>query len=150
MPGTTWPSSPCNISDSGTRIAEPITGPQKVPAPPNSAKIKACADTSIPNMLCGVTTSSTLAYMPPAAAAMPPLSMMANIFCRQVSMPAASAAGSFCLIASNCRPKRERSTLSEISMHSTSSTIASTMYMRGSLNCANMSGSSRFIGSETS
>ena len=101
MPGTMWPSSPCKISDNGTSTAAPITGPQKVPTPPNRAMISACADTSMPNMECGVTMSKIFAYMPPAAAAMPPLSMMAYIFCRQVSMPAASAAGSFCLIASN-------------------------------------------------
>ena len=53
--------------------------------------------------------------------------MIAYIFCRGASMPAASAAGSFCLIASSDRPKRERSTWSDTIIAATSRTIASTM-----------------------
>ena len=56
-----WPSSPCRISASGTSTAAPITGPQKTPTPPKSETISACAETSIPNIVCGVTTSSTFA-----------------------------------------------------------------------------------------
>ena len=75
---------------------------------------------------------------------------MAIIFWRRVLMPAASAAGSFCLIAIRERPKRERSTASEISIAITRNTIARRMYMRWSANCAYRAGDSRFIGSETS
>jgi len=63
---------------------------------------------------------------PPAIAASAPLSINASIFQRQVSMPAASAAGSFCLIANNDMPKREFSTLSEISKVITTRPNAST------------------------
>ncbi len=38
-----------------------MTGPQTVPTPPNIATVSACADTSMPNTDCGVTTSSTCA-----------------------------------------------------------------------------------------
>ena len=47
------------------------------------------------------------------------LTIMARIFQRSASMPAASAAGSFCLIASSDMPKRERSTWSDTIMHTT-------------------------------
>jgi hypothetical protein len=127
MPGTIWPSSPCSTSASGTSTAAPITGPQNTPTPPNSDTMSACADTSMPNMVCGVTTSRTLAYRPPAVAAMAALTMMAYIFCRAASTPAASAAGSFCLIASSERPKRERSTRSDTIIAATSTAIASAM-----------------------
>ena len=52
---------------------------------------------------------------------------MARIFQRSVSMPAASAAGSFCLIAASARPKRERSTASDISSADDQQTSATTM-----------------------
>ena len=42
-------------------MAEPITGPQTVPTPPNSVTISACAEVSIPKTVGGVTTSSTTA-----------------------------------------------------------------------------------------
>ena len=61
MPGRMWPSSACSVSASGIRIAAPITGPQKIPTPPNSATISACAEVSAPNTVGGVTTSSTTA-----------------------------------------------------------------------------------------
>ena len=65
-------------------------------------------------------------------------------------MPAASAAGSFCLIASSDMPKRERSTCSETSMHATSSASASDDVdaLVGELRVER--GLSRFIGSATS
>ncbi len=59
--------------------------------------------------------------MPPAAAATAALTMIARIFQSRVSMPAASAAGSFCLIASSDMPKRERSTARETSKAATMS-----------------------------
>lgn len=93
MPGRMWPSSACSVSASGIKMAEPITGPQKIPTPPNRATISACAETSAPKTVCGVTTSRIIAYNPPAAAAMPALSIIANIFQRMALMPAASAAG---------------------------------------------------------
>ena len=52
--------------------------------------------------------------------------MIAFIFQRQVSMPEASAAHSFCLIAISDRPKRERSIRSETSIAATSMTSAIT------------------------
>ena len=61
MPGSTEPSSACNVSATGIRIAAPITGPQTVPMPPNIVTTSACADTSMPNTDTGVTTSSTTA-----------------------------------------------------------------------------------------
>ena len=45
--------------------------------------------------------------------------MMASIFQRSALMPAASAAGSFCLMASSDMPKRERSTCSDTIMQTT-------------------------------
>ena len=55
------------------------------------------------------------------------LSMMARIFQRRASMPAASAAGSFCLMASSDMPKRDRSTCSDTTMHATTRASASAM-----------------------
>ena len=52
---------------------------------------------------------------------------MAYIRQRAALMPAASAAGRFCLIASSERPKRERSTCSETIMQATITAIAITM-----------------------
>jgi hypothetical protein len=46
---------------------------------------------------------------------------------RAALMPAASAAGRFCLMASSERPKRERSTCSEITMQATMTIMAITM-----------------------
>ena len=60
-PGSGRRASAFRISASGIRIAAPITGPQTVPTPPNIATISACAETSMPNTDCGVTTSSTTA-----------------------------------------------------------------------------------------
>ena len=51
------PSSAFSPSASGTSTAAPITGPHRLPTPPNSARISACAETSMPNTLSGVTTS---------------------------------------------------------------------------------------------
>ena len=75
----------------------------------------------MPNTESGVTTSSTQAYSPPAAAAIMPDTTSARIFQRRASMPAASAASSFCRIASSARPKREFSTSMQTSMPTTSS-----------------------------
>ena len=61
MPGRHEPASALSVSASGIRITLPITGPQTVPTPPNIATVNACADTSMPNTDCGVTTSSTTA-----------------------------------------------------------------------------------------
>ena len=61
MPGSLSPSSEWRTSVSGTSTDAPITGPQAEPTPPNSVMIKACAEVSIPNTDCGVTTSSTTA-----------------------------------------------------------------------------------------
>ena len=44
---------------------------------------------------------------------------MARIFHRSVSIPAASAASSFCLMAKSDMPKRERSIRSDTSMATT-------------------------------
>ena len=52
---------------------------------------------------------------------------MAYIRQRAASMPAASAAGRFCLMASSERPKRERSTCSDTIMQATMTTIAIAM-----------------------
>ena len=65
--------------------------------------------------------------MPPAAAAIAAESIMAYIRQRAALMPAASAAGRFCLIASSERPKRERSTCSEMTMQITTTTMVITM-----------------------
>ena len=78
-------------------------------------------------MAGGVTTRRTTAYSPPAAAAMAALSMIARIFQRRASMPAASAAGSFCLMARSDMPKRERSTWSDTTMQATVRASASAM-----------------------
>ena len=43
------------------RITAPITGPQRVPLPPNSVTMSAWAEASTPKTLSGVTTSSTTA-----------------------------------------------------------------------------------------
>ena len=64
MPGMRAPASALSISASGIRITAPITGPQTVPTPPNIATVSACADTSMPNTDCGVTTSSTTRVEP--------------------------------------------------------------------------------------
>ena len=58
---------------------------------------------------------------------MPALNIIAYMRQRAASMPAASAAGRFCLIASSERPKRERSTCIEMTMQATASSIAITM-----------------------
>ena len=47
---------------------------------------------------------------------MAPLSVIARSFHARVSMPAASAAASFCLIAISAMPKRERSISRETNM----------------------------------
>ena len=150
MPGNIAPSSAFSPSANGTSTAAPITGPHRLPTPPNSARISACAETSMPNTLSGVTTSMTTPYSPPATAASAPDSISASIFQRQVLMPAASAAGSFCLIAVSAMPNRVFSTHSEISSAITSSASASTTYTRRSANCMYKAGASRSIGSASS
>ena len=124
MPGIRWPSSACSTSLSGTSTAAPITGPHSVPAPPNNDRIIAWADVTSPNTLEGVTTSRITAYSPPAPAAMAPLTVSASSFQRSVSTPAASAASSFCLIASSDMPKRDRSIANEITSAAASSPSA--------------------------
>ena len=118
------PSSACSTSESGTSTAAPITGPQSVPAPPNSVTIIACAEATSPKTLSGVTTSRMTAYSPPAPAAIAPLTAIARSFHRSVSTPAASAANSFCLTASKDIPNRDRSIASEISSETASSASA--------------------------
>src|SRR5712671_2393997 len=125
MPGRMSPSSALSTSASGTSTIAPMTGPHRLPTPPNNARISGWAETSMPNTVSGVTTRRTTAYNPPAMAASAPLSMIARIFQSHVSMPAASAAGSFCLIASSDMPKREFSTRREISMAAISRISAS-------------------------
>ena len=56
--------------------------------------------------------------------------MIALIFQRRVSMPEASAAHSFCLIAVSDRPKRERSIRSETSIAAISMASAISTYAR--------------------
>ena len=121
------PSSAFSVSASGISTTAPITGPQTVATPPNSVTTSAWADTSMPNTESGVTTSSTQAYSPPAAAAIAPDAISPRIFQVRASMPAASAASSFCLIASSARPKREFSAVIDTSSASTIIASASTV-----------------------
>ena len=58
---------------------------------------------------------------------MAPLSVMARSFHASVSMPAASAAASFCLMAINAMPKRERSIRRETNMMTISMPSASSV-----------------------
>jgi len=58
---------------------------------PNNVTTSAWAEISTPNTESGVTTSSTQAYSPPAAAAIAPEAISARIFQVRASMPAASA-----------------------------------------------------------
>ena len=105
-------------------MAAPINGPHTVATPPNSVTTSAWADTSTPNTLSGVTTSSTQAYSPPAEAAIAPDSISARIFQALASMPAASAASSFCRIAISANPKRLFSTAIDTNIASTTSPTA--------------------------
>ena len=66
---------------------------------------------------------------------MPPLSAMAHSFHLRVSMPAASAAASFCLMAISAMPKRERSTRRVITTITVSMTRATIVYHCGFSNC---------------
>ena len=61
IPGITCPSLAWRASATGIRIDEPITGPHRVPTPPNSVTTRAWAEVSMPNTVGGVTTSSTTA-----------------------------------------------------------------------------------------
>ncbi len=65
-------------------------------------------------------------------------------------MPAASAASSFCRMASRARPKREFSMISETTTPPTSRRTASSVYTRGSLNSMKAAALSRCMGIETS
>ena len=127
MPGSMLPSSAFSDSANGTSIAAPITGPQIDATPPNNVTTTGCADTSSPKTESGVTTSSTQAYRPPAAAAIAPDVTSARIFHCRALIPAASAASSFCRIASSARPKREFSTSTQTTTPAASSPIATTV-----------------------
>ena len=131
-------------------MAAPITGPHTEATPPNSVTTTACAETSMPKTESGVTTSSTQAYSPPAAAAIMPDTTSARIFHSRALMPAASAASSFCRIASRARPKREFSTIMQTKTPATSSPTATSVYRRGSVNSRNAAGCSRCIGNDIS
>ena len=88
----------------------PTTGPHTVPMPPKSVTMSARDDTRRPNTESGVTMSCTTAYTPPATAVIDADNMIAFSFHTIGLMPAAIAAGSFCLMARSERPKRERAT----------------------------------------
>ena len=127
-----------------------MIGPHIAATPPNSVTTTACADTSMPNTESGVTTSSTQAYSPPAAAAIMPDTTSARIFHRRELRPAASAASSFCRIASKARPKREFSISMQASMPAISSPTATTVYQCGLLKARYVTGCSRCIGNDIS
>ncbi len=104
----------------------------------------------MPNTESGVTTSRTQAYNPPDAAAIMPDTTSARIFQRRAFRPAASAASSFCRIASRARPKREFSISMQATVPTISSPTATTVYQCGLVKASHATGLVRCIGSDIS
>ena len=127
-----------------------MIGPHTAATPPNKVTTTACAETSMPNTESGVITSSTQAYSPPAAAAIMPDTTSARIFHSRELRPAASAASSFCLIASNASPKREFSINMQTSVPAISNPTATTVYQCGLVKARYATGCRRCIGSDIS
>ena len=107
----------------------------------------------LPSSACRVSARGISTAAPisgPQTVPTPPNIATVSAWARLASIPAAAAANSFCRIAISVRPKREFSTASEMPKAMASRPSATRVKPRGSVNCSQAQGSSRFIGSETS
>ena len=94
MPVPPPPNRAFVVSSSGTRMIAPISGPNRVPAPPSAATISILTEIRIPSALSGSMKPTITAYSDPASAVKAADSISAYSLYRSTGTPRLLAARS--------------------------------------------------------